>query len=291
MDSTQRDGKRLNTHPSILTLVVWLIAMVVTYSIIAIRIDRIKDRIRKSGIEITLESSKLVSLSLLEKDVQTIQRVLLDAAQRSDVIYTSVVDHENEVVAFTGAEHLLPEMTAVARSNKNVSIWEGEFANYSKILNFASEVTYGGTKIGEVFVGLPATEALKIRKQFIIVAISSGVIILSIIITSNFQGVRSIVERFQNFNRAIPVMVSISEKSRVTCPLCGTQKPLSSKVFNHPNLDGLLIIEASEHGAGSGETAGANGINLSELAKREDLSWIKRQVIYRCTEIIRKLAA
>jgi hypothetical protein len=72
MDYIQRYRTYLSARPSILTLVVWLIAMVITYSIIAIRIDRIKDKIRESGIEITLKSSKLVSLALLENDVQKI---------------------------------------------------------------------------------------------------------------------------------------------------------------------------------------------------------------------------
>ncbi|NIQ39945.1 MAG: hypothetical protein GTN81_15370 [Proteobacteria bacterium] len=290
MDSSQRKGTGLNTHPSILTLVLWLIAMLVTYSIITIQIDRIKGRIRESGIQITLESSKLVSLPLLEKDVQTIQRVLFDAAKRSGVIYTSVVDHENQVVAFTGAEHLLTEMTGAARPIEKVAIWEGEFATYSKILNFASEVTYGGTKIGGILVGLSATEAFKIRKKFIIVAVSSALILLSVIIFVNFQSVRSIVGKFQDFNRASSVVASISEKSRVTCPLCGMQKALSYRVFNRRDLDRLLIIEASKYESGRGEPSGSKGIKLSELAKREDLSWIKRQVVFRCTEIIRKLA-
>jgi hypothetical protein len=73
----------------------------------------------------------------------------------------TVVDHRNKVVAFTGVGHLLPDMTGARRSIENVSIWKGEFKNYPKILNFASEITYGGTKIGEFFVGLSATEGLR----------------------------------------------------------------------------------------------------------------------------------
>jgi len=154
MDSIKRYWTYLSTRPSILTLAVWLIAMVITYSIIAIRIDRIRDKIRESGIEITLKSSKLVSLALLENDVEQIHTLLLNATKGSDVIYASVVDHRKKVVAFTGVGHLLPAMTGARRSIENVSIWEGEFKNYPKILNFASEITYGGTKIGEFFVGL-----------------------------------------------------------------------------------------------------------------------------------------
>lgn len=290
MDSIQRYWTYLRTRPSILALVVWLIAMVITYSIIAIRIDRIKDKMRKSGIEITLESSKLVNLALLENDVQTIHTLLLDATKRSDVVYASVVDHRNKVVAFTGVGHLLPDMAGAGRSIKNVSIWEGEFANFPKILNFVSEITYAGTKIGAFFVGLSATEVLRLRNRFIIVAVSSGLVLLFVISTLHFRSIRSILMKFGDFKRTEPVMVSISKKPRVTCPLCGMQKPLSNRVFSHPKLDRLFIIEASKYEPGGGEPADSKGINLSELAERKDLSWIKSRVILRCTEIIRKLA-
>lgn len=290
MDSIQRYWTYLSTRPSILTLVVWLIAMVITYSIIAIRIDRIKDKIRESGIEITLKSSKLVSLALLENDVQKIHTLLLNATKGSDVIYASVVDHRKKVVAFTGVGHLLPNMTGARRSIENVSIWEGEFKNFPKILNFASEITYGGTKIGEFFVGLSATEGLRLRNRFIIVAVSSGLILLSVISILYFRSIRSVLVKFKDFKRTNLVMASIPEKPRVTCPLCGMQKPLSNRVFSHPKLDRLLIIEASKYEPGDGEPADSEGINLSQLAERKDLSWIKRRVISRCTEIIRKLA-
>jgi len=290
MDSIKRYWTYLSTRPSILTLAVWLIAMVITYSIIAIRIDRIKDKIRESGIEITLKSSKLVNLALLENDVQQIHTLLLNATKGSDVIYASVVDHRKKVVAFTGVGHLLPAMTGARRSIENVSIWEGEFKNYPKILNFASEITYGGTKIGEFFVGLSATEGLRLRNRFIIVTVSSGLVLLSVISILYFRSIRSILVKLEDFRRTNSVMASIPEKPRVTCPLCGTQKPLSNRVFSRPKLDRLLIIEASKYEPGDGEPADSKGINLSQLAERKDLSWIKRRVISRCTEIIRKLA-
>ena len=68
------------------------------------------------------------------------------------------------------------------------------------------------------------------------------------------------------------------------------RKPLSEGVFNEPRLDKALIIEALEHESGGGKFADSNGVTLSELSRRDDLSWIRRQVIFRCTEIIRKLA-
>jgi len=286
----KRSWVRLSTRHSVLILMVWLVAMVIAYAITTIRIDRLRDTIRKSGIEITTELSKSVSLPVLEEDVQAIHTLLLNAAKRSGIIYASVVDHQEKVLAFAGAENFLPDMPEAARSTDNVWLWEGRLENYARILNMASEITYSGTKVGEILVGLSVTEALRIRNQFVIVAVVSGLILLSLIVILHFQSLGSRPWRFRGLNRVNPATIPNLEKSRVTCPLCGTQKPFFDKVFNPSNLNRLLIIEALEHEPDPGKHRASKGLNLSQLAKREDLSWIKRQVILRCTEIIRKLA-
>jgi len=291
MDSTEPQRIHFHTRHSILVLVVWLIVMAIAHLVISFRIDRVKDRTRESGIEMALEFSELVSLPLLEKDIQTIRMLLLDTTKRPNIIYASVADHQDQVVAFTGAEHLLPEWTGARRSEEKVSIWEGDVSDYSRILNFASEVTYGGTRIGQILVGLSVTEGLRLRHRFIIVALSSGLILLFLLVVLGFRDIRLIPLKFKNLRREDPVIASDLGKPRVTCPLCGMQKPLSRGVFTEPSLDKTLIIEASKHESGGEELADSKGITLSELTKREDLSWIRRQIIFRCTEIIRKLAA
>jgi hypothetical protein len=291
MVPAKQSGTGLSTRHSVLTLIVWLVAMVIAYAITTIRIDRLRDRIRQSGIEITTQLSEGVSLPLLAEDVQAIHTLLLDAAKRSGVIYASVIDHQERVLAFAGAENFLPDMPGAARSIDKVWMWEGRFENYAKILHVASEINYSGTKIGEILVGLSVTEASRIRNQFIIVAVVSGLILSSLIVILRFRSLGFTQWRFRDLNRVNPATPPNLEKSRVTCPLCGTQKPFFDKVFNPSNLDRLLIIEASEHESGSGKPPASKGLNLSQLAKREDLSWMRRQVILRCTEIIRKLAA
>ena len=169
-------------------------------------------------------------------------------------------------------------------------MWEGETADYSRILYFASEVTYGGTKIGQIFLGLSVTEGPRLRNRFVLVAFTSGLILLFLIIVVGFRGIRLMPLISKNLRQEDPVIASDVKKPRVTCPLCGMQKPLSEGVFNEPRLDKALIIEALKHTPGRGELADSKGMTLSELTKREDLSWIRRQIIFRCTEIIRKLA-
>jgi hypothetical protein len=290
MDSTARFEIRLTTRHSAFISVVWLIVVVIAYIVIAFRIDQIENRTRESGFEMALEFSKLVSLPLLEKDTQRIRTVLLDATKRPDVIYASVVDHQDQMVAFTGGERLLPEQTGASRSEEGVLTWEGGIADYSGILNFASEVTYGGTKIGQILIGLSVTEGPRLRNRFVIVALTSGLIVLFLIVVLGLRPIRLMPLISKSLRQEDPDIASDVIEPRVTCPLCGMRKPLAEDVFNEPKIDKAFIIEALKHAPGGGEATDAKGITLSELTKREDLSWIRRQVIFRCTEIIRKLA-
>ena len=125
MDSIQRFGNRLNTRHLILVVVIWWLAMLIAYSIITLRVNHLKDKLKETGVAITHEFSNLVSLPLLEKNSQSISTLLTDAVNRTDVIYASVVDHRNTVVAFTGTGHLMPDRTEAVRSIEKVALWEG----------------------------------------------------------------------------------------------------------------------------------------------------------------------
>lgn len=291
MVPVKRSGRTLTARHSVLTLIVWLVVMVIAYTITTIRIGRLRDKVRQSGIDITTELSEGVSLSLLGEDVQAIHTLLLDAAKKPGVIYASVFDHQERVLAFAGAENVLPDMPGAARSVDKVRMWEGRFENDTRILHVISEITYSGTKIGQILVGLSVTEAFRIRNRFIIVAVVSGLILSSLVVILHLRNLGFTPWSLRGFSRTNPATPPNLEESRVTCPLCGTKKPFFDKVFSPSNLDRLLIIEASAHESGSGKPRASKGLNLSQFAKREDLSWMRRQVILRCTEIIRKLAA
>jgi len=290
MDSIQILGFRLNTRYIIYGIVIWWLAMLIGYAIITFRSDRHKDKLKASGIAITKEFSELVSLPLLEKNDQTIHSLLTDAASKKDVIYASVVDHRNKVVAFTGTGHLMPDMTDAAHSVEKVSVWEGGFASHAKFLNFASDVTYAGTKIGEIFIGLSTGETFPTRNIFLIIAVSSCLALLVLILVFCYRPIGASLMKAVNFNRSISAMDSDLKGSLVTCPLCGTQKPLSDRVFHPSNLDRFLTLGNSQDGSNTANVAHGKRINIDDLAKKEDLSWMRRQIIRRCTEIIKKLA-
>lgn len=291
MDSIQRPGFRLNNRYIIYGVVVWWVAMLLGYSIIAYRSDRHKNNLTKSGISLTQEFSKLVSLPLLENNDQTIHSLLTDAASRQDVIYASVVDHRNKVIAFTGTGHLMPDMTDAARSVEKVSVWEGGFASHAKFLNFASDITYAGTKIGEIFIGLSTGETGGAREIFLILAVLSGLALVVFFLVWRYPSTSSYLKKAFNFERSNAVTESSGNDPCVVCPLCGTHKPVSEKVFHRSHLDGFLNLGSARDGGDTDKLVRSEKIDIKKLAKQEDLSWMRRRIIERCTEIIKRLAA
>ena len=289
MNSIQRLGNLLNTRYLILGLAAWWLVMLIVYSVITLRINHRKGELKESGVEITNEFSKLVSLPLLENNSQSLHKLLTDAANKTNVIYASVVDHRNKVVAFTGTGHLMPDVTEGARSVEKVSIWEGGFASHARIINFVSEITYGGTKIGEFFIGLSTPESFPAQKLFAILAIASSLILLFLLIILRYQSIRTFLGQFSKTSQSKIEVDSMTTHSGIACPLCGTQKTSSDTLLSQSNLDKFLASGDSQHGINDGDIAESSKNNPRISPKSEDFSWIRRQIILRCTEIIKKL--
>jgi hypothetical protein len=290
MNAILQLGKRLSDRNLFLLIICWVLALLIAYSIITLRVNHIKAQLRKSGVEITHNFSSRVSLPLLEKNSQLIHNLLTDAANQANVVYASVVDHRNKVVAFTGTGHLMPDMTDAARSVEKVSMWEGGFASHARILNFASDIIYAGTKIGEIFIGLSTPKALHIRRQFTFVAIGSSLLLLFCIALLRYPSIKTRLGRYFDLKHSGTEDISSSKRTLVICPLCGTQKLLSTRLFKPSNLDKFLKNGILKLGSHHAQTLDATKIDLQELAKKKDFSSIRRQIILRCTEIIKKLA-
>jgi hypothetical protein len=183
----------------------------------------------------------------------------------------------------------MPDMTEGASSIEKVSIWEGGFASHARILNFVSEITYGGTKIGEIFIGLSTPKSFQTQKAFAIIAVSSSLILLFLIIILRYQSIRTFLGKSLNINYSNTEMDSMAKRSVITCPLCGTQNAPSDTLFSQSNIDKFLAIGDPKQGVNAGDIADSSKNNPPKLTKTEDFSWIRRQIILRCTEIIKKL--
>ena len=130
-----------------------------------------------------------------------------------------------------------------------------------------------------------------IRNQFIIVAGLSFLFLLLFIVVLGLRKINVSPWLLKEFFWRRRRTARNLEKYIVTCPLCGTKNPVNSDVFNFSNPYEKSIAKISNPAKNAEPQADLKGIDLSEIAKREDLNWIKRQVILRCAEIIQKLTA
>ena len=291
MDSIRQISDRLNWRYVILGVIIWWLAMLIVYSILSFRVNHIKDSLRDVGIASTNEFAKLASLPLLEKDSQAIHKLLTEAASRPGVFYASVVDHRNKVVAFTGTGHLMPDMTTTAHSAEKVSVQEGGFASHARIINFVSDITYGGTKIGEIFIGLSTPGAIQARKLFGIIAAISGLLLIGFVVLFRYPSIKSSLSKLLPPSRSSTEIETGAKGDSIVCPLCGSHKPLSAGIFKHTDIDPLLKSETKTSTATISAAEDNPEMIEPHFANPVDYSGLRRRIIIRCTEIIKKLTA
>lgn len=293
MGYTLRYGLSMTHRRLVLILSVCFVLVAIAYFFTTIRIYLIKDSIRNSGIELTKELSRLVSLPLLEENTQSILNLFSHAKKNRNIVYGSVLDHRKAVVTHIGAGNSIPIRNGEGRSVNQVWFWESELADNKKVVSFSSDVTYSGVKIGEIYIALPGPEPSTIRNQFIITVVSVFLLSIAFFVGWRHRDIVPGVMTFMGVNRnksnAQCVIDPVMADAFVTCPLCGTRKVFSSEVFSRPHFEDVFLFKVTKRDSGAAIENDSECIQLTELNKRDDLSWLKRQVILRCSEIIMKL--
>ena len=234
MDTILRDEVRIKIRHLVWVVIAWWALMVFGYFITTFRVDRFKSSLQDSGIKIVQELSNHVREPLLERDAQAIRTLLVNAAKSMNVIYASVTDHQNEIIAFLSGEQTRPPEDEATRKSGQVIFWEGGIENYKKIINFASEITFSGTKIGDIYIALPTGETELIRNQFGNIAFYSALILLLFIIYARFRGIVTFLLKLKMYFHRSPQTKLKLEPSLINCPMCGTQQRLYSEVY-HPS--------------------------------------------------------
>jgi hypothetical protein len=282
-----------NKRVLIFCLLAWLMIVLGTYLIVRISIGQVKRNISQSGIAMATGFSNKVSLPLLERDMAMLSQLLHEATDNPSVVYAAIIDHKNNIVAYTNAELIMPvNKGGFARTVDRVSFWEGFAADQKKIFSFSTNVTYAGTKIGEIYLALSAIEINQFKRRFSLITMSSFGVLLLLAVVLHFTHVTLTAKRSRGPKSPLAAEeVPLGNMAHMACPLCGSHKPFTDKAVSRVNLDSFLFLRAGNGEREAARSSTSQGISLSEMGEREGLGWLKRQVIFRCTEIIRKLAA
>ncbi len=285
---------RLKIQHLVAGLVIWLLILLAAYLIMTFQLERRNDDTRQRGITVTQELSDQIRLPLLEKDIPGVQALLREAHKETDAIYASVSDHGGQIIAYTGAENFVPRADGgdVTTPPDDVAYLEGLLKSHQKVFRFTADVFFSGTRIGEVVMALSALETDHIRNGFQLAAIVGALVFTLLLVAVRFNARVDRVNRMETKLQAAATTEESEARSITTviCPLCGTHKPYTRDVFRRTKFEKLVNVGSSKDTTGINILLDDDGIDLLALSHRKDLSGLKRQVIRRCLEIVKKLS-
>jgi len=291
MDIKKQDPDRIKKSRLFLCVAIWWLVIVIGYLIVSLKIEKINNDITQSGVALLHEVTGKTSLPLLERDVTSLRKILQDVEKRPGVSYASIIDHKNKIIAYTNPNQLLPVKSKRVSSSDHVSFWDGSSNRHSRTINFSTDIIYAGTRIGKFYLTYSADRINRIKYGFILIAISIFILLVFVLAGLYFGGLKPITSALKTrYSPKVSFARGFFENLNMSCPLCGAEQPFSREGFSDINLDKFLIVKSVQDGSNPDRFQPSKGILLSGVSNREDLGWLKRQVIFRCTEIIKKLA-
>jgi hypothetical protein len=278
-----------NRRRLIWCFLVWWLVMIIAYLVVTTLVGKIEKEITESGVLMAQKFSDQVNLPLLEQNIQVMSELLTGITSHPDVVYAAIINHQNCIIAYTNSELIIPVDKKSTKKTDQVSFWEGNFSK-KYLFNFITDVVYSGTKIGEIDIALSAAMINKVKDIYILIAVSSFFCLLLVIAVLYYNGFGYLSRLLKTHERPkASEPIALSEGSYISCPLCGINNSLTKNIFRNSNIDKGPIIRAAGSETDSSKFRKNNGICLSEIAKKEDLGWLKRHIIHRCTEIIERL--
>ena len=272
-------------------LFAWWLLAVFFYLFIAAKETRTVEAVTASGVATVSKNADKAGLPLLERDVQALTQLVQDMSGLQGVVDASIIDHKNKIIAFTNPNQL-PRTSSVEWNTKDdVGYWNQTLDSGGQVVCFSGDINYAGTKIGEVFLVMDAGGGAGLRTIFFWAALCALIAILFVLLVIDFNGVRPLeavvkqrIRSWTGKGRGLP------DSRELVCPVCGSLKPLDRSFLLEANLDRYPVLRPAGKDNGNANALLRDGINLREISRREDLGWLRRQMIHRCADIIKKLA-
>lgn len=273
-------------------LMLWWVVAVFFYLFVAAHENNLLDRITEKGIETVLINAERAGLPLLEKDVPALTHLATDVANVKGVVNVSIIDHKNKIIAYSNPDQLLSMSSrAVVQQKDGVMYWPHTLDDGTRVVCFSSGIVYASTKIGEIFLAMDASDPAGLTTAFFLTAMVSFLLIVFVLLVLDFNGIHPLMaatgERIRIWTRGD---IDLPHDRKVICPVCGSHKSLSRSFMLQANLDRYPVIRSARRENGTTQLLPDKGVNLREISRRDDLGWLRRQMIHRCADIIKKLS-
>ena len=270
----------------ILCLIAWFILCTGFYISIHIWESNSRQELIKVGVSISKDISSQSGLPLLEKNIKLLSRIIEKITEKPEVVFASIIDHKNKIIAYTDQKQFFTLNRQKAGVFEDVHYWKISNPNHQKVMNFSSEVTFSGTRVGEVFISLATENIEQLKRSFVFFAVVTLTLILLFFLFGTVKSKdyipwwKALTTKVRSHKRLLLKDFSDSE---ISCPLCGNHENFSLNSFQTPDLEKFPVLKQS-----SGTN---NCVLLTDIAKVEELSWLKRVIVVQCTDIINKIVA
>lgn len=284
MSTKVKKAIQFNRKKLIIFLAVWFVLCSVFYVFIHVWEGNRKQELIKIGASISKEISSQSGLPLLEKNIKLLSRIISEITQKPEVVFASIIDHKNKIIAYSDQKQFFTLNRQKAGVYDEVHYWRIYNPNHQRVMNFSSDVTFSNTRVGEVFISLAAENIGKLTRPFIFFAVST---LLTIVFLFGIANYKDYLPWWKTVNtklrgRKKPVLRDLGD-AEISCPLCGNHEHFPLKGFQTPDLDTFPVLRQY--------SGTKDSVLLKDMAKIEELSWLKRLIVVQCTGIINKVAA
>lgn len=254
---------------------VWVLLALV-YGVLAIQMHRRERQLLNQGTSLVQSLTENAGLPLLEQDVKALHHLLAEISKQPQVLYASVVDHKNKIIAYTDAGQFFPERNSRTHKIEGIESWQD-----NGTMIFAGPINFSQVPIGEIRLALSMASIARIKNIF-------GIIVFLAV-----AGV-AVVPLVQHGRQLIQWASSVGSRRRqdsrlrlVFCPLCGRDADHGGVFCRGFDVDRTPIYRVSNRAAGLEHIV---HLRLSDIGTDPKLAFVKERLIRQCAEIIRKLA-
>ena len=283
MRLTSKDTQGRRIVPRMLwALVTWFAFFAICYIFLFLEDEGMRKELTQTGIFISKDIASQAGLPLLERNFDRLGTILNDISKRPGVVYASIIDHKNKLIAYTDQKQFLTLNQNGWNRLDQVQYSVVTGTNDKTVINFSSDVTFSGTRIGEVFISL-ATQRLTSKKQlFLGAAFLSLALIIALFVSARKKENPSLGIYMQSLfkKKKCPPMTA-SKIHAMTCPLCGKESSFFPEEFARLNLNRTPIIKATSENE--------RPLMLKQIGKAREMNWLKQRIVLQCTKIINKL--
>jgi hypothetical protein len=185
---------RGNKKSIVIGLISWIIVNTGGYLFFYEAQNRMNNEFYHRGTVLTKNLVSKIYASLLENDILSLKVAIRNLEGVENSLYSEILDHKNRVIAHSDSKKINLQY-ATPEDIKNIDPIKGVFIDAwilpdnNKSIRFSTDVVYSQTKIGKVYLALPASPIYaslsKYKLLFIILIVSSTLIFAIYLVGSN----------------------------------------------------------------------------------------------------------